>query len=154
MCIRDRYKEAVKTQIQNFKYYEKPELVQNLSQLFCYELDANNIELPELIIPVPLHAKRLRERGFNQSLLLAKALSKSLDIPTLNCLIKHKTTQPQASLTLKKRAKNLKKSFKLETQITAKSVAIIDDVITTGATINEMCNILKKNGVNLSLIHI
>lgn len=144
-----QYKGVIKTHIQNFKYYEKPELSTILAELLEFELQENTIELPELIIPVPLHASRLRYRGYNQSLLLAKKLSKKLDIPIAQDFIKkQKNTTAQAGLTLKKRQKNLKGSFGVKKNYQAKSIAIIDDVVTSGATVNEISKILKKNGVD------
>ncbi len=144
-----QYKKVIKTHIQSFKYYEKPELAHNLAQLLKYELQANDIEYPELIIPVPLHINKLRHRGFNQSQLLANALGTSLDIEVAHNIIKkHKATEAQAGLTLKQRSKNLKKCFSVNKKINAKSVVIIDDVITTGTTVNEISKILKRNGVN------
>ena len=101
-----QYKDIIKTTIQQFKYYEKPELGHVLAQLLEFELQENTIELPELIIPVPLHIRRLRHRGYNQSLLLSKALSKKLDIPIAQDFIrKHKNTDTQVGLT----SKNVKK---------------------------------------------
>ena len=144
-----QYKGAVKAAIQDFKYYEKPETVKQLAQLFIKELESNGVEHPELLIPTPLHTSRLRARGYNQSLLLTKQLSKQLDIPyNSKAIIKNKKTAPQARLKLKERQRNVKNCFQLSTFINAKNVAIIDDVVTTGSTANEIAKILKKNGVD------
>jgi len=143
------YQGVIKTQIQNFKYHEQLEIAPQLAQLMEYELHTNGIELPDILIPVPLHISRLRSRGYNQSQLLANALAKRLNIPVDNNIIaKHRKTSPQAELSLKKRSNNLKSSFKIKKRCSLKSVAIIDDVVTTGSTANEIAKTLKKNGVN------
>lgn len=143
------YKGLIKRQIQEFKYYEKPELATQLAQLMSMEINANDIELPDLLIPTPLHTSRLRMRGYNQSLLIASSLSTQLNIPIAkNIISKHKKTDAQAQLSLKRRLKNVRGSFRQENQIHVKSVAIVDDVLTTGTTANEISKILKKNGVD------
>jgi len=143
------YEEPIAGQIRDFKYNQRPELANTLAQLLTYEIEANMIDRPELIIPVPLHLKRLRQRGYNQSALLAKALGKRLNI-TVNCKVikKHKPSAPQAQLTFRQRASNLNGCFEQQMLISENSVAILDDVYTTGATAAEIAKILKQNGVN------
>ena len=144
-----KYEEPISGQIQKFKYSYKSELANGLAQSIYREILSNNIKLPELLVPVPIHIGRLRERGFNQSLLLAKNLSTLLNVPYSNNIIKkHRATLAQVELSLKNRQKNVRKSFKLSSKITAKSVAIVDDVFTTGATVAEITKILKRNGVD------
>ncbi len=119
------------------------------ASLLARELIDNNIDSPDALIAVPMHVSRLRTRGYNHSALIAQNLSKTLNIPTLdNALTKLRKTTPQARLSLKQRRKNLKGSFELKKIINAKSVAIIDDVVTTGSTAEEIAKILKKNGVD------
>ncbi len=109
--------------------------------------DLNN--LPELLIPVPLHHKRLRERGFNQALEIAKPIGKQFKIPIdIKSCSRIMNTHPQATLSVKDRKNNLKNAFVLSHPITAKHVAIIDDVVTTGTTVNEISRLLEKSGVN------
>ncbi len=106
-------------------------------------------EIPEIIIPVPLHKQRYRQRGFNQSVEIAKTLSKQLNIPldTKSC-IRHRNTPHQIDLPAKQRHKNIKNAFKNTKPIKASHVAIFDDVMTTGSTVNELAKLLKKAGVN------
>ncbi|NOQ65105.1 MAG: ComF family protein [Methyloprofundus sp.] len=105
-------------------------------------------ELPELIMPVPLHPKRYRQRGFNQTLEIAKVISKKLAIPIDNTSCLHiKNTAHQVSLSAKQRHKNIKNAFALAAIPVAQHIAILDDVMTTGATVNEMARILKVAGV-------
>lgn len=103
---------------------------------------------PQVIIPVPLHSKRLANRGFNQSLEIAKACSKKLNIPIDNKRVKRtKYTLAQSDLSAKDRRKNVKNCFKLEKALEHQHVVILDDVVTTGATCNELAELLKKEGV-------
>ncbi len=104
--------------------------------------------LPDLIIPVPLHFSRLKQRGFNQALEIAKPIGKYFHIPvdTKSC-VRIKDTRPQSSLPAQKRKNNVKNAFGLSYSITAKHVAILDDVITTGNTVSEITQLLQKTGV-------
>ena len=102
-----------------------------------------------LIIPVPLHIKRLRERGFNQSLILARALAKKWQIPVNFSLLKrHKSTLTQTGLHKTERKQNIKGAFEVsdKNKIANKNVILVDDVYTTGATINECAKTLIKAG--------
>lgn len=106
--------------------------------------------LPELIMPVPLHPKRLRSRGYNQALELAKKLSKALSIPLdyRNCY-RSIDTLAQMSLPASQRARNLRNAFLIRNpdDFKHRSIAIIDDVITTMSTVHEVSRILLKHGV-------
>jgi ComF family protein len=101
----------------------------------------------DLIIPMPMHPQRLKERGFNQALEIAKVLTKNckekLDYKST---IRQTLTPPQASLPLKERVKNIKGAFKVNANLAGKRIAIIDDVMTTGASLNELAKTLKKAG--------
>lgn len=110
--------------------------------------------LPEVLIPVPLHKERLISRGFNQSLEIARVVSKSLSIPVNTSLVKRiKNTQAQMELDARTRQKNIRNCFEIDTNKTSnentmlRHVVIIDDVVTTGSTVNELAKLLKKNGV-------
>ncbi len=107
----------------------------------------HNKPLPEMIIPVPLHNKRLRERGFNQAVEMARPIRRLLDIPidTTTCQ-RIKYTEPQARLQSEKRHANIKNSFKIMTDLTGRHIAVLDDVITTGGTIEEISKTLKIAG--------
>jgi ComF family protein len=103
----------------------------------------------DIILPVPLHSKRLKERGFNQALLLAYQMSETYHIP-LSCdnLYRVRRTRPQVELTGEERIKNVAGAFALRRpgDITDRRVIIVDDVFTTGATMNECAAVLKKSG--------
>ncbi len=103
----------------------------------------------DLVIPVPLHPLRLRERGFNQSALLARFLSKSISAPLdLNILKRTLWTVPQTGLSREERLSNVKNAFRVEhPQLSkGKRVLLVDDVFTTGTTLSECAGILKKSG--------
>lgn len=106
-------------------------------------------ETPDLIIPVPLHPARYRERGFNQALEIARIVSKTMAIPLdYSSCIRLKDTPHQTGLTAKKRKQNLRRAFALKKPIVANHVAILDDVMTTGSTVNALANALKKTDVS------
>jgi len=103
---------------------------------------------PECIIPVPLHAQRLRERGFNQALELARATAKQLLVPVewQSCR-RIRATPAQSQLLAAQRAANLKNAFQIIKPFRHKHVAIIDDVVTTGHTVTELSKALQRAGV-------
>lgn len=102
------------------------------------------------ILPIPLHKKRERFRGFNQAEIIAEELAKIIKIPVnKNILRRSKHTSAQANLKAKQRSKNIKNAFVLASglEIMGKSAILIDDVYTTGSTMNEAAGVLKKAGV-------
>lgn len=108
-----------------------------------------DVELPPFdgIVPVPLSLKGLRERGFNQSLLLARVVSKHVKVPLLmDILFKKKDTSPQIGLSKKERLSNLKGAFEVKGDIGGLRLLLIDDVMTTGATATECSKMLMKAG--------
>jgi len=103
----------------------------------------------DYIIPVPLHRWRMVQRQYNQSTLLARALSRRVNIPTLtNCLVRIKATQSQGHKSVKERRANVKHAFDVHNPeiIQGKCIVLIDDVWTTGATIHACCDTLAKAG--------
>lgn len=104
--------------------------------------------MPDIILPVPLHPERLKERGFNQALEIARPISKKLNIPlSINDCVRVIETKPQATVSADKRKQNIKNAFTLTRTINAKHIAIFDDVVTTGSTVAEITRVLKKHGV-------
>jgi ComF family protein len=105
-------------------------------------------QMPDCLVPVPLHKARYRERGFNQSIEIARATGKALHIPIdVHCCIRHRDTPHQTQLTAKQRRTNMKNAFSVCKPIPAQHIAIIDDVMTTGSTVHELAVVLKKSGV-------
>jgi ComF family protein len=108
---------------------------------------ADTVELPDCIIPTPLHRNRYRQRGFNQSIEIARHLSERLGIPLeLNSCIRHKDTPHQTELPAKQRRKNIKNAFSVIRPINYQHLAIVDDVMTTGATAEALAKALKQHG--------
>jgi len=104
---------------------------------------------PEVIVPVPLHKYRLRERGYNQALELARPIAKQLNIPIdFNSCVRIKHTEAQSLVPAKQRQKNVKNAFEVSKNFSAQHVAVIDDVITTGNTIRELSKVLLQSGVS------
>jgi ComF family protein len=101
----------------------------------------------DLIVPLPLHPARLAERGFNQSVEIARPLASALKLPMeLDGCIRCRHTAPQASLPWKERKKNIRHAFECGIDLTDKSVIVVDDVMTTGATLDEFARTLKAHG--------
>lgn len=102
---------------------------------------------PDIIIPLPLGSKRLRERGFNQSSLLAQHVAKTLGIPfDARGMLRVRETPPQSGLSRVARLKNVRGAFDCAHRLDGKRVALVDDVMTTGATLSEAAKTLKKAG--------
>lgn len=108
-----------------------------------------DIARSDLIIPVPMHRVRLRERGLNQSLLLAHEVASEMQLPVLDkVLIRARFTKQQATLARKKRKKNVAGAFRVidAEPLTGKRILLIDDVTTTGATLEECAQTLTDAG--------
>jgi ComF family protein len=101
----------------------------------------------DLIVPLPLHPARLAERGFNQSVEIARPLAGALALPLeLAACFRSRDTAPQASLPWKARKQNIRHAFECTADMTGKSVIVVDDVMTTGATLDEFARTLKAHG--------
>lgn len=140
------YEEPIAKLITDLKFHQQLVNAKILGELMVKYLKF--CSKPELIIPVPLHQKRLQERGFNQSLEIARYIAKKTIIPLdyKNCVrVKH--TKAQASIPANKRAKNVKNAFQIKTIIRAKHVVIVDDVVTTGSTVSELSKTLLQSGI-------
>lgn len=110
-----------------------------------------------VLVPIPLHTARERSRGYNQSEILATDLGKRLGLPVKNLLTRTKPTVSQVGKTQKERRENIKGVFALKGKVDASTVLLIDDVLTSGATMNEAAKTLKRAGVKevwgLALAH-
>lgn len=129
--------------LQAYKFGEQLQLAPALAGKMTLNIEA----LPDCIVPMPLHPERLRERGFNQSLLLARELGQQLDIPVLaGACVRVRNTAPQSSLTWRERGKNIRNAFTCSTELAGKHVVVVDDVMTTGSSLNELAKALKLAG--------
>ena len=136
-----------------FKYRGKVSLAKPLGQLMIKGLPASLDA--DLVIPVPLHPSRLREREFNQSLLLADQVAAHLHLPlSFTNLVRSTQSEPQSTLSRKERMKNLRQAFAVRhpQSIARKRILLIDDVFTTGTTVNECAKVLRKAGAEAVLV--
>ena len=138
--------------ISNFKSSGTWQYANHLGQLFyeklSMQLNDGELNRPEIISYVPLHYKRRWQRGFNQSELLAKKIATQMEIPVVDSIRKIRETSVQHTLKRTERMKNLKYAFsaKKHSGIQGKYVALVDDVVTTGATTNVLAKLLIDAG--------
>jgi ComF family protein len=147
----------VRDSVHGLKFGAELHCVPALAELLLHVLRGGRLEslihLPadSILIPVPLHIKRLRQRGFNQSSLLAKLLGRALKLP-VRCDILHRSrwTEPQTRLNRNERLMNLTKAFSvsLPVEVRGRPVVLVDDVFTTGTTIAECARALKGEGAS------
>jgi ComF family protein len=145
-----KYTDGIKQSIYQYKYKNKREYATFYAKEIyrnCYQ--AFNMWQPDIIIPVPLHKSKYKIRGFNQAQLISEQLSRLTNIPTDDkILIRNRKTTPMKELNDKERLKNLKNAFIIgENIVKYKKVLIVDDIYTTGSTIDECSKVLKSNGV-------
>jgi ComF family protein len=137
------YEDILAEAINQLKFHGIKRISKTLGRLLL------SLDLPETegIVPVPVTIKRLRERGFNQSLLIARVLEKESKVPLLmDTLLKKKETPPQIGLSAKERLLNLKNAFEVKGNIKGLRLLLVDDVMTTGATVTECSKVLMKAG--------
>lgn len=139
---------AIQSIIQQLKYHYWTSLREILGEVLAPVLPGL-ADQTSALVPVPLHQRRQRERGFNQSQLIAEALSAPTDWPIASVLQRHRYTTPQASLSGTQRQSNLTGAFRIARGVAKipNSVILVDDVITTGSTITECASVLRQHGV-------
>ncbi|NTV15498.1 MAG: ComF family protein [Desulfobulbaceae bacterium] len=143
------YTEPFSHVIHRFKYRGKTHGLPSFSALLARLPEPPLREPPELILPVPLHDRKLRQRGFNQAVLLARAFfPRDRQRIKTDLLLRQLNTDPQTSLSGQARRQNLKNAFKVRKpeQVRGKMIVLVDDVFTTGTTVNECARVLKKAG--------
>ena len=129
-----------------YKFEKRRSLAKHLSYMMVNHLPNDcNLKEYDYILPIPIHKNRLRERGFNQSTLIAQGISNKIGIAICtDAIIRSRNTSPQSSLTRDARQTNVVGAFEIKNRnlIKGKRILILDDVFTTGATVNEAVNIL------------
>ncbi|MCL2234501.1 MAG: ComF family protein [Firmicutes bacterium] len=140
------YEGGVTRAIHNFKYNSEKHLADNFSQIMSDIIKKEELDF-DIVTFVPLHKKRQRERGYNQSELLAKKIARIFEVPCESLLTKTKHTQKLAKLSFHERKELLKGSFELAREmheIKGRRVLLVDDVLTTATTVEECSKILRK----------
>ena len=151
-----KYENLIRSQILALKFQEKPYIYKTIAYfLKNMEKSFENLKKYDIIITVPISKQRKRDRGYNQSKLLAKEISKIIKVPIQpKILYKVKNTVPQSSLNKKQREENAKGVYEVKniSKLNNKKILIIDDIYTTGNTVNECANMLIKNRIKKSNI--
>lgn len=146
-CCPYVYREPVDWLIRQLKFHARMPHIRVLSGLLQQHLEQIGVDLPDAIIPVPMHPGRQRRRGFNQALEIARPLARYFGVPLVAGLCERRLdTVPQSELPAKRRGSNVRNAFRLRGPLAAGRVAIVDDVMTTGATANELAGLLKRHG--------
>lgn len=144
------YAQPLEWVIQQLKFNDKLSFAPLLSELMIQNMPASMLrqQKPDAIIPMPLHDKRLRQRGFNQSLLLVKPLASvvGVKIDSTSCL-RCLNTEHQTGKSARQRKQNIKGAFKFDNHKNYRYLVIFDDVVTTGSSVSELSETLKKSGV-------
>lgn len=152
-----KYKNEIRNLILDYKFRDKSYLYELFAKIITKnEKICGILEKYDIIIPVPIHKKRKKQRGYNQSELVARQISKNIANLQLEnkAFIKIKNNKPQSTLNKKQRKQNVKNVYKLENKgkIENKNIVLFDDIYTTGNTANEIAKILKQNGANKILV--
>ena len=144
------YEDPLREALRAFKFAGRRALAAPLADLII-EMGPSCLPVaaPDLLVPVPLHPRRERERGFNQALLLARRLSRGWNVPVrADVLIRVAATRPQTDLTAAERRANVRHAFALRRPdlVTGRHVVIVDDILTTGSTASACALRLREAG--------
>lgn len=145
-----RYQFPVDSMIGRYKYHRQRKfarpLIAGLGEQLATQLDAGHLPHPDLLIPAPMHPQRRRSRGFNQAQEIAEELGSRLAIPVASSLVSRtRKARSQRELNRDERLKNLRGLFQLHGEVPLQ-VAIVDDVVTTGATARTLAGLLARHG--------
>lgn len=147
-----RLEDPLQSIIHQFKYGSHPSLARPLARLLhALWVQGFQDRALAMIVPVPLHKARQKERGFNQAWLLARHLSRWTQIPLMDrVLIRYRSTEVQAGLSRGQRRRNIRGAFRVADRaaVRKRAVLLVDDVFTTGATLNECARMLRKQGAH------
>lgn len=146
------YDDFVKKMIFNLKYYDKRYIAATMADMILKKIVALDLDIDfDYIVPIPLHGSKKRSRGYNQAILIADELSKITGITVNNSLIRIKETRPLNKLSVKERQETLFEAFALNSQIKG-NIILVDDIFTTGTTVNTCSQLLKKRGSDYIMV--
>jgi len=143
------YEGSLRDALHRFKYQGEKRIGKFFAELLLAG-PGNELGEPDLIIPVPLHPSKLRQRGYNQAQILAEQLAKGLNIEVKSDVLNRVTlTQPQSGLSRQARLANLNNAFRLSKplEVKGKSILLVDDIITTGSTLEACGIVLRQAGI-------
>lgn len=150
------YEKDIQKSIIRFKYHYKKKYVDLYTEEIISHLSSKIKKIgPDILAPVPIHWTKHRERGYNQAEILAHSIGKAMNIRVIpDLLVRNKKTLPQKQLSDKERLRNLQKAFEINEKVYSRmdgklnKVLLIDDIYTTGSTIEACTNVLIRNGIN------
>lgn len=143
-----RYQPPLVARIHDIKFSGKIELLESAGFCLANEVERRNRQA-DYLVPVPLHHQRLKERGFDQATELARIVARQLGLPMLNrMLFRQRPTAPQTTLSVKERSDNLRGAFATTRKLDGQRIALIDDVMTTGATCHHAARCLRRAGAD------
>ena len=141
-----RYQYPVDSLVKRIKFQQDLALLGSLGKLLSLKMQEQDC-LPDLLVPVPLHRRRLAERGYNQALELARVCAADNRLALDYRLCKRvRATAAQSGLPARQRRQNIQGAFVVNRQLTNRHIALVDDVLTTGSTLGELAAVLKKAG--------
>ena len=145
------YEFPVDRLITALKYTHKIEYGRLLGELLAIrvheQISERNFAMPDVIVPVPLHPRRLLRRGFNQAAEIARWVAREHRLPVMPGIVRRiRHTPAQAGLSRRARAGNVHNAFRLNGDVSGQRVALLDDVVTTAATTRELAGLLKQSG--------
>jgi ComF family protein len=142
-----RYEAAVVALVTGAKFDGRLNLARLLGQCLADRVREMDPPRPDALVPVPLHAARLRTRGYNQALEIARVVGRELALPVdRSCCVRVLETPPQAGLDERARTRNVRGAFLAQGPLPWRHVAILDDVVTTGSTVAELSRVLRRAG--------
>lgn len=135
--------------IKRFKFNGDRSIGLDLSRVLLKRLNVEGVGFavsPDCLVAMPLHRVRLKERGYNQSLILAKAVGRVLELPVLDAVKRVRQTPAQSGLSRQQRQRNLRNAFEVTADVSGSNVLIVDDVMTTGSSAEELSATLLQAG--------
>jgi ComF family protein len=140
------YAKPVSQLVARLKFHDQLPLARLFGELLALAILSADSPV-QAVLPVPLHSKRLRHRGFNQALEIARPLARTLGLPIVNdVIVRCRDTLPQAEQAAVQRERNIRSAFKLTKSLGYKRIAIVDDVMTSGHTVGEIAKLLRRGG--------